>query len=216
MASSLANCHKTPRKMDQKSYRVEPRTYHLDKNSNESKKTNQERREDDLNKFVKKRNWGHSKKWTQKRQCIACCFENPHEWAKKDRQYAKHVIDDWRTQHCATSRQHDDDKKITHLRPLRIRCTPRQAVLWLSLCMQKLCLNYFCGLCNSSRHIVVSQFLSGLIEPIAQITRPGFRWFSTVSRHRSLTHRARRMTAVGHNFSEFCHCHWMGKYLIVS
>ena len=43
MTPSPANCHTKPRKMDQKSCRVEPRTYHLGKNSKESRKTNQER-----------------------------------------------------------------------------------------------------------------------------------------------------------------------------
>ena len=42
VAPSPANCHTKPRKMDQQSCRVEPRTCHLDKNSKESRKTSQE------------------------------------------------------------------------------------------------------------------------------------------------------------------------------
>ena len=52
MARSLANCHTKLRKMDQNRCRVEPRTYHIERNTKKSRKTSQEM-EDDLNEFVK-------------------------------------------------------------------------------------------------------------------------------------------------------------------
>ena len=86
--------------------------------------------------------------------------------AKKERQYAKHVIDHWRTQHYTPPRrQHHRRNTTTTTRRFLIcasppspfshaytktRYLPGQTVLWFSPSVQKLRLNllFFCGLCT--------------------------------------------------------------------
>ena len=184
MASSLANCHKTPRKMDQKSYRVEPRTYHLDKNSNEIKKTNQERREDDLNKFVKKETEAIQRNEPKNDNALLVVSKIPTNGQRKTDNTLNMLS---MTEEPNIAQHHDNTtttrRLLIYARYVYAVHQDKQFYGSLSLYAETL-LELFLWTLHSSRHIVVSQFLSGLIEPIAHITRPGFRWFSTVSWHR--------------------------------